>query len=101
MKDLRNPVVSTIGSEIEQELRIAKKVVFVGYSLPDADVHVRALFAKSLSRDTQIVVVNPDTDDAFQARYRYLAESVSFFDQTFDSFVLSESLGDILKDVGA
>ena len=101
VKDLRNPVVSMIGSEIEQELRIAKKVVFVGYSLPDADVHVRALFAKSLSRDTQIVVVNPDTHDAFQARYGYLAERVSFLNQTFDSFVLSESLGEILKVASA
>ena len=101
VKDLRNPVVSTIGSEIEQELRIAKKVVFVGYSLPDADVHLRALFAKSLSRDTQVVVVNPDNRDAFQARYRYLAESVSFLDQTFENFVLSDSLGDILKVASA
>ena len=101
VKDLRNPVVSTIGSEIEQELRIAKKVVFVGYSLPDADVHLRALFAKSLSRDTHVVVVNPDNRDVFQARYRYLAESVSFLDQTFESFVLSDSLGDILQVASA
>ena len=101
VKDLGNPVVSTIGSEIEQELRITRKVVFVGYSLPDADIHVRALFAKSLSRDTQIIVVNPDTHDAFQARYRNLAGSVTFLDQTFESLVLSDSLGDILKVASA
>ena len=101
VKDLRNPIVSTIGSEIEQELRITKKIVVVGYSLPDADVHLRALFAKSLSRDTHVVVVNPDNHDAFQSRYRYLAENVSFLDQTFESFVKSDSLRDLLEVTNA
>lgn len=96
VKDLRNPVVSTIGSEIEQEIRIAKKVVLIGYSLPDADIHLRALFAKSLSRDTQVVVVNPDNCDALQARYACLAVGVSFLNQTFESFVSSGSLGYML-----
>ena len=91
-----NPVVSTIGSEIEQELRIANKIVFVGYSLPDADVHLRALFAKSLSRDTHVVVVNPDNCNAFRARYRHLAKGVSFLDQSFENFVISDALEDIL-----
>ena len=78
-----------------------RRSYLLGTHCQDADVHVRALFAKSLSRDTQIVVVNPDTHDAFQARYGYLAERVSFLNQTFDSFVLSESLGEILKVASA
>ena len=101
VKDLRNPIVSTIGTEIEQELRITKKIVFVGYSLPDADVHIRAIFAKSLSRDTHVFVVNPDNHDEFQSRYRYLAENVSFIDQSFESFVRSDTLRDILEATDA
>ncbi len=97
VKDLRNPVVSTIGAEIEQELRIAKKVVLIGYSLPEADVHIQAVLAKSLSRDTHVVVVNPDNADAFRARYRHLARCVSFIDHTFESSLASGVLGDLLE----
>ena len=97
VKDLRNSVVSTIGGEIEQELRLAKKIVLIGYSLPDADVHIRAVLAKSLSRDAHVVVVNPDNGEAFRARYRHLAECVSFVDQSFESSLASGFIGDILE----
>lgn len=98
VKDLRNPVVYTIGGEIEQELRIAKKVVLIGYSLPDADVHIRAMLAKTLPRTAHVVVVNPDKSEAFRARYRHLSECVSFYDHSFERSLASGVLGDILVD---
>jgi NAD-dependent SIR2 family protein deacetylase len=48
LKDYRNPHVSRIWYEAEQELRNADRVVFVGYSLPWDDVEVIYLLKQSL-----------------------------------------------------
>ena len=41
-------------SEASREIRDAKKIVFIGYSLSDADVHIKALFRKQLKPDQEI-----------------------------------------------
>lgn len=48
LKDYRNPHVSRIWYEAEQELRKADRVIFVGYSLPWDDVEVIYLLKQSL-----------------------------------------------------
>jgi NAD-dependent SIR2 family protein deacetylase len=48
LKDYRNPHVSRIWYEAEQELRQADRVIFVGYSLPWDDVEVIYLVKQSL-----------------------------------------------------
>jgi hypothetical protein len=35
----------------------AKKVVFVGYSLPEADYHLRTLLKRAIRKDAKLVVV--------------------------------------------
>jgi len=49
LKDYRNPHIAQVWYETEQVLRRAKRVVFVGYSLPDDDVEVVYLLKRSLS----------------------------------------------------
>jgi hypothetical protein len=48
-KDYRNPHLSRIWYEAERALQRAKRVIFVGYSLPDDDVEVIYLLKRSLS----------------------------------------------------
>ena len=100
VKDLRHPVVTTVVSEAEHELRVAEKVVFVDYSFPDADVHVRALLGKCLPEGVEVMVVNPDTSDALKSRYAHMSRSVVFVEKTFDQFVDSGLTG-VLKSAGA
>lgn len=69
MKDYRNPHLTQVWYEAERALRGAKRVVFVGYSLPDDDVDVVYLLKRSLSRNPapHITVVEYDAADPNRA----------------------------------
>ena len=64
MKYYRNPHLSQVWYEAERGLRQAKRVVFIGYSLPDDDVEVVYLLKRTLSRPNppQVTVVEYDPD---------------------------------------
>ena len=49
LKSLNQPVFSQLVSEAGREIRATKKIVFIGYSLSDADIHIKALFQKQLN----------------------------------------------------
>jgi SIR2-like domain len=55
-----------IWKQAERALRDAEQVVFIGYSLPDADFHIKYLLQKALYRTPppQIVVVDSKPPDA-------------------------------------
>jgi len=40
----------------------AKKIIFIGYSLPDADYHFRTLLRRAINPDAKIVVVLSKND---------------------------------------
>ena len=44
------------------ELSEAKKIVIIGYSLPDADYLIRTLFKRSISKNVPIEVVLAEKD---------------------------------------
>ena len=46
IKTLNNPVISQLFSEASREIRATRRIVFIGYSLSDGDVHIKALFKK-------------------------------------------------------
>jgi hypothetical protein len=76
------------------DLAGASKVVFIGYSLPDADYHVRTLLRRSLRPDAEIVVVltkpdKPDEDVPLGRRASYAtARYESFFGANRITFCL-------------
>ncbi len=47
-KDFRNPHLTSIWLAAERVLREARRVIFVGYSLPDDDIHVTYLLKRTL-----------------------------------------------------
>ncbi|MBW2358783.1 MAG: SIR2 family protein [Deltaproteobacteria bacterium] len=73
MKNLSHPVNSQLFIESSEEIRRAKKVVFIGYSLRPIDVHVKAILKKSLKPDTEIMVVDTNTSEEFRFRYQGLS----------------------------
>jgi NAD-dependent SIR2 family protein deacetylase len=87
IKTTSHPVINQLRLEAAQELRAARLIVFVGYSFPDADVHLRALFKKNLRSECQIVVVNSTVDDALQRSYRGLGRPTQFIETTFDGLL--------------
>lgn len=75
----------------------AKQIVFVGYSFPEADVHIRALVRRCFAEDGRIVVINKSRAKDLRHRYEGLAKHVDYFEYTFERFVKSKLLDEILS----
>jgi hypothetical protein len=105
-KDYRNPHVAQVWYQAERALRDAKRVIFIGYSLPDDDVEVVYLLKRSLTRTPspkkpinpppEITVVELDDkgqslrDHAVGARYRSLfGDSIIWRTDGFAKYVQS------------
>ena len=72
LKDLSNFQVKLIWQNAGVELMEARRLVFVGYSLPSADFELRQLLSQMLHRDTEIEVFLWGTSATFpDERKRY------------------------------
>ena len=92
MKELTQPVISRLRVEAAQELRCTGRVVFVGYSFPESDVHLKALFRKNLRKDCEIVVINRSLSPQLENSFLGLGRPVSFNEMTFEQFLDSPTL---------
>jgi NAD-dependent SIR2 family protein deacetylase len=96
IKSLNQPVISQLISEASREIRDAKKIVFVGYSLSDADVHIKALFRKQLRPDQEVIVVNNKKAKILQNKYFALTKNMKYYKCSFENMVSDE---DLLKEL--
>jgi len=87
VKRISHPVISQILKESLREVRSCKKIVFVGYSFPDADVHFKALFKKGLLNGQEIYVVNRTIEEKLRINYQALSEGVNFIESSFENFI--------------
>ena len=92
VKSLNHPVITQLLTEASREIRATKKIVFVGYSLSDADVHVKALFKKNLRKDIEIIVINTKKEERLKLNYYSLGEVVTFIDSSFEDMVTDVDL---------
>lgn len=92
VKSLNHPVTTQLLSEASREIRATKKIVFIGYSLSDADVHVKALFKKQKMDDTEVVVVNTKKEEILRLNYYSLKKKITFIDSSFEDLVTNEEL---------
>lgn len=88
--------LSMIWQQAERALRDAEQVVFIGYSLPDADFHIKYLLQKALFQLPQpkIVVVDykrdyqPDQPSPEELRYKRLfGPDITYFTGGFERYV--------------
>ena len=92
MKYLNQPVLSQLMSEAAREIRDAKKIVFIGYSLSDADVHVKALFRKQLRPEQKVVVVNNKKPKTLLNKYYALSHNMRYIQCSFEELVNDDKL---------
>jgi NAD-dependent SIR2 family protein deacetylase len=92
IKSLNNPIISQLFSEASREIRATKKIIFIGYSLSDADVHIKALFKKHLKEDVKLIVINTKSSDNFKQTYYALSKNVTFIHRSFEEMVDDDSL---------
>lgn len=90
LKIIKPPIISSLLSEAGKEIRLAKKIVFVGYSLSDPDIQIKALLKKNLNSETEILVINPRNNTSFKSRYFALSEKIKFRSSTFEELVMND-----------
>ena len=78
--------------EASREIRSTRRIIFVGYSFADADVHIKALFRKNIAPNTEIWVVNPDLKPEQKSGYDALANSVRYVSKSFEAFLDDHTL---------
>lgn len=102
LKDYRNPHLMQVCYEAERVLRESRRVIFIGYSLPDDDLEVIYLFKRGLAHllPKQITVVEYDlTNPTLNAhevgrRYRALFGDVDWHPEGLDSWLIQQQVSE-------
>lgn len=90
IKDLNHPAISKLFDEAAIEIRKTKKIVFIGYSFPEADVHIKALFKKNIVDGTEIKVVDPYLNKTIISNYRSITKNAVFLKARFEEYIEKE-----------
>lgn len=97
LKTNHNFVFNKLYDEASYLVGNAKQLVFVGYSFPEADVHIRALIRRCFSEDGKIIVINKSRAKDLRYRYEGLAKDVDYHEYTFEKFVRSRIFEELLS----
>jgi len=98
LKDLRNHHLSILWRNAEEALRRARRITFIGYSLPGDDLHIKYLFKHALEttymdQRPEIVVVDfhnmnrEPEGSSVEANYRRFFGDIEFHPDGFDAYV--------------
>ncbi|WP_165482795.1 SIR2 family protein [Legionella gresilensis] len=95
-KNLMHPIISQMLNEASSEIRLAKKIVFIGYSLPESDVHIKAVLSKSDIAKKEIIVINPIKNLELQRRFLELSSNCKFITKPFNQIINDGDLKQLL-----
>lgn len=94
-----NPYLSSIWLQAERMLREASKVIFIGYSMPESDVHIKYLLKKSLfrenSKNPEIIVIDQkgkNENSLVFKRYKRLFGKINYQPIGFENFTEKDML---------
>ena len=91
LKDLSNPQYKIIWQNAGIEFSEAKKIVFIGYSLPQADFEMRQLLSRMVDTNTEIEVVNWKNPDKPYIYEDLIKNYKQFFGREIDHYELGTS----------
>jgi len=92
VKPLNHPIVTTLMIEAAKEIRSAKRIVFVGYSLSYADLHIKALLKKNIVPGTEIIVINKKKNKNFLYKYKSLSNNIKFVKCSFEQLLSDDEM---------
>jgi hypothetical protein len=98
IKTNTNFIFNKLYDEAGYTIRNAKRLVFIGYSFPEADVHIRALVKRNFNPKNEIIVINKSSAKDLKHRYESLSENVDYREMTFEKFLKSRIFNNILKN---
>ena len=90
IKDLNHPAISKLFDEAAIEIRKTEKIVFIGYSFPESDVHIKALFKKNILDGTKIEVVDPYLNETIKSNYKSISHNAVFIKDSFENYIEQE-----------
>ena len=96
LKNLSNPQYKLIWQNAGIELAEAERIVFIGYSLPQADFEMRQLLARMVREDAKIEVV--DFGSATDPRIEDLVKRYSVFFGKRKTKMFLKSASDYIKN---
>jgi hypothetical protein len=96
IKQLTHPVINQIFAEILREVYKARRLVFIGYSFPEADVHLRAIIKKAWRSDKELVFVDPFESATILNNYRGISRDAHFVQAKFEDLVHDDSMMEAL-----
>lgn len=83
--------------KLNETLAAADKIVFIGYSMPDADVMIKYAFKRAFfCKNKNIVVVDPDT--IVKERYERVLGPITFHNMGFADLLKSDNYKKVVKD---
>lgn len=94
LKTIYHPIISQLLVEASREIRVTKKIVFIGYSLSDADLHIKALFKKHINPEINLLVINPKKKESLDLNYKSLSRNLKFIYSSFEEILLDKNLLD-------
>lgn len=91
-----NYIFNRLYDEASYLVRQAERLIIIGYSFPEADVHIRALIRRNFSERGEIVVINPSEENKLKSRYETLARNIRYLEIKFEQFIESGKLDELL-----
>lgn len=85
-----NPFLKGVWNKAEQAISRADEIVFIGYSLPDADMEIRCLSLRGIARNNRrprITVVDVDETGSTKEQYQKLFGEIEYFDCGFEEYI--------------
>ncbi len=98
LKTLHHPVISQLLVEASREIRSTRKIIFIGYSMSDADLHIIALFKKHIQPATEIITINPKKKESLQLSYKSISKNTRFINSSFEELLETRGLVNLLID---
>ncbi|MBU4317648.1 MAG: SIR2 family protein [Proteobacteria bacterium] len=96
-KRYKNFYLQTTWIKLNEALAAADKIVFIGYSMPDADVMIKYAFKRAcFNQNKNILVVNPD--ETVKGRYERVLGQITFHKMGFADLLKSENYKKVIKD---
>lgn len=98
LKTNTNFIFNKLYDEAGFTVRSAKTLVIIGYSFPEADVHIRAMIKRNFNPENKIIVVNKSRAKDLIYRYESLSKNADYHEMTFERFIKSRLFEKIIKN---
>lgn len=101
MKDFHNPVVRKLHFLFQHHIKYSENYIAIGYSFPDADIHIKSILSTRSNRFNKLCVVNPILDEVSRSIYKSTAQRYQEINLSFNELLEdTEQLNNILKELG-